>query len=193
MPKFELDTGGAVHVIDRDATGAQTGGAIIAFRDLDAFTQGYIEALFFTEGEPGTDRDSWNPETDSSLPGDVGFADLAPEALQSIAADCLKFQTGAEWQAFKAADVPDYDDEQGGRDLWFTRNGHGVGFCDREALAPQGDEWDSVNIPLDQWTADILETRARLKGESWARRLDTAARIGEVWTCLGDDGLVYLE
>jgi len=27
-----------------------------------------------------------------------------------------------------------YDDEQAGRDFWFTRQGHGVGFWDRKAL-----------------------------------------------------------
>jgi len=49
-------------------------------------------------------------------------------------------------------------------DLWFTRNHHGVGFWDRPEM------WGKEN-------AEIL-TRC-------------ATCMGEVWTYVGDDGLVY--
>lgn len=49
-----------------------------------------------------------------------------------------------------------------GHDFWYTRNGHGVGFWD-------GD-WE----------------------EPYATQLDNASKaFGEVWTYLGDDGLIY--
>lgn len=59
---------------------------------LDSFTQGYVQALFFTEMEHGTTSDDWNPETQSSLPGDVTFADLSQTAHATIVADCAAFQ-----------------------------------------------------------------------------------------------------
>lgn len=105
-----------------------------AFTALDAFTQGCIECIFFTNTEPGTTRETWNPETQSSLPGDVGFQDLAPETLASIIADCERFQKAHAKLLAKAYNRPGYDEERAGRDFWYTRNGHGVGFWDRDEL-----------------------------------------------------------
>lgn len=42
MPEFQLDKSGRVAIM----------GATLGFDNLDAFTQGYIEALFFTENDP---------------------------------------------------------------------------------------------------------------------------------------------
>jgi len=65
MPEFEMPHGDAPD-----------------WRALDDFTQGYIEALFFTNTGTGDDDDL----------ADVTFADLAPETLQGIKADCAAFQ-----------------------------------------------------------------------------------------------------
>lgn len=86
---------------------------------LDLFTQGYIEALFFTEAE--------------ELGEAVGFADLAPCTQETIKADCARFY------AANADDIAEYgDDERAGRDFWYSRNGHGAGFFDR-GLGDLGD------------------------------------------------------
>lgn len=150
MPQFILESAGTV----------ETSGAVLEFRDLDEFTRGYIEALFFTENEPGVTsaevftragkfRKAWRDRVAegqiNEIPDDYGFADLAPETLQEIMADCDKFQKANESTLSQAYDCPapddpgfdelrtnpDYSPEQAGRDLWFTRNGHGVGFWDR--------------------------------------------------------------
>lgn len=158
MTEFILDVGSPEHARD--------------FNALDSFTQGYIEAMFFTDSEPGTvrpDEDSgsgflWNPAVHSSLPGDVGFADLAPKALAKIVADCRAFQTGPAgdllFQIYESDTV--YAPDQAGRDFWYSRNGHGVGFWDR-GLGEIGDKLHKA-----------------------------AQAFRQVDSYVGDDGLVYL-
>lgn len=158
MPEFILDHG--------------TQESARAFRDLDSFTQGYIEAMFFTDCESNTVRDEehiptnrwrvWNPETDSNLPGDVSVADLAPSTLAAIIEDCQRFQTGNADLIQRACDHNfQYDDASAGRDFWYSRNGHGVGFWDR-GLGDIGDQLHAA-----------------------------AASFGNADCCLGHDGLIY--
>lgn len=125
-----------------------------AFRALDYFTQGYIEALFFTD-----------TGSEEGALGDAGFSELAPETLTCIVADCITFQT-ANAAALDAAYATDaYNEMQAGRDFWFTRNRHGVGYWDRTEL-------------------DGLACQKQLT--------DAAHACGEVGTTLGDDSRVYL-
>lgn len=119
MPEFILDKGSAA-----DSQ---------RFDDLAPFVRGYIEAMFFTSTGTGDDGDLES----------AAFADLAPEALESIIADCEAFQKDAAGllaNAYKRKDAKGvaYDEEAAGRDLWYTRNGHGVGFWDRDALDAHG-------------------------------------------------------
>lgn len=166
MPEFHLDRSG-------DVSG-------VTCRDLNDVETGYIEALFFTEegdGEPGTDNESglWRKYEDSEggeWVSDFGFSDLAPEALDRIRADCRQFMETPAYKAFDAwrdaDDSPDTSpasDEQVGHDLWFNRNGHGVGFWSRP---------DHYYGPH----ADALEAAAKA--------------LGEVWPYVGDDGSVHL-
>jgi hypothetical protein len=106
MPEFVLDHG--------------TRAAGAAFKALDAFTQGYIEAAFFTS--TGTPDDAGLQDADLS--------DLAPEAWQCMVSDCANFQL--VWRAVldEACEVDGYDLTRAGRDFWYTRNGHGAGFWD---------------------------------------------------------------
>ena len=148
MPEFSIDLGDAVK----------------QWRDLDSFTQGYIEAAFFTDCEPGTTRETWDPETQSSLPGDVTFDDLAPETLARMVADCKSFATALDLATSQFEGSPNDwpDDEHAGRDFWYTRNGHGCGF------------WDGA------WP------------EPYATELTDAERkFGTFDLYLGDDGKVY--
>lgn len=84
----------------------------------DDFTRGYIECLYFTD----TGEDD-QPASD---------APLSADALASIIEDCEAFKAIAALPLAHAyAHFPEYDAAQAGRDFWFTRNGHGVGFWDR--------------------------------------------------------------
>ena len=113
------------------------------FTRLDSFTRGYIEALFFCETEPTTDRETHDPEKEcegqiSALPGDAGVSDLTPRLLREIKEHCAAFQRDNGPALARAYVRPGYDPEQAGRDFWFTRNGHGVGYWDREQLEAAG-------------------------------------------------------
>lgn len=110
MPEFILDHGSP--------------DAARAFKALDAFTQGYVEAMFFT--------DTGYPENEELEHATV--AELAPRELEAIKATCAAFQERAEGLLELAYEREGYDEEAAGRDLWYTRNGHGVGFWDREVL-----------------------------------------------------------
>lgn len=105
-------------IMPLDSTAAVTG-----FRALDSFTQGYVEAMFFT------DCTSDNEELE-----DATFDDLSAEALQHIIHDCQRFQSKHE-ALLSEAYARDYSEEQAGHDFWLTRNGHGAGFWDRSELA----------------------------------------------------------
>ena len=110
MPKFKLHYGSPE--------------AHQRFKALDAFTQGYIEAMLFT-----ADEDLNEPR----------FEELSESAMTILQTDCLVFQERAG-RALEA--LPDgYDLRAAGGDFWFTRNGHGVGFWSRDVdLPPELDE-----------------------------------------------------
>lgn len=129
MPEFTLDHG--------DADGAKR------FRALDSFAQGYIEALFFTNASDSGDECNG-----------MTFADVAPETLARIADDCQRFQVAAADLLSEAYDR-DYESEQAGRDFWYTRNGHGVGFWDRDVLK-DGDLGRRIG-DLCGWRTDFRE------------------------------------
>lgn len=127
------------------------------FSDLDSFTQGYLEALFFTETGGSIARGTFDPENGSALPDEASFSDLHPESLQTAIADCARFQsenaTDLETAyAMREGMTGEYDAERAGNDFWFTRNGHGVGYWDR-GLAEIGDR---------------LSAAAKTYGERWA-------------------------
>lgn len=138
MAEFELDHG--------DKDGGQW------FATLDAFAQGYVEALFFTEANP-----------DNEEMRDKTVLDLSFEARERITQDCQRFQETNTTLLDEAYDQlkNNYDSTQAGRDFWFTRNGDGVGYWDRDL-------------------GDIGEA---LSGAAQA--------FGGVWVYAGDDGQLY--
>jgi hypothetical protein len=86
----------------------------------DKFTQAYIECALWSssEGEQGEIR------------LDEHDGDISPETLAQMEQDCTDFQDDqafvlAQWYALGETE------ERAGRDFWFTRCGHGVGFWDR--------------------------------------------------------------
>lgn len=134
MPEFQLDHG--------TPEGSAT------FSTLTEFQQGYVEAMFFTADEELRD---------------VTFADLSDEALAKVRGDCARFVTAAR-DLLNEAYSDTYDIMQAGRDFWFNRNGHGVGFWDRDLPKPLGDKLSKV-----------------------------AHASGECSLYMGDDGKLYLE
>lgn len=99
------------------------------FDGLPAIARGYIQAAFFT-GVQFWDGDGEPVEIDG-----LGAGNLDPEARAGMEAQAVRFWIeNAETIAEAIADggeSGDYDLEAAGRDLWFSRNGHGVGFWDR--------------------------------------------------------------
>jgi len=124
------------------------GDAVSEFNELDSFTQGYVEALFFTECH------SDNPELEEAT-----FADLAPETLAMVIRDCQDFRSslprdneGRTWLDLAYESPNGYSDNQAGVDFWLTRNRHGCGFWDRglgqlgESLAWAAHGWGEVYV-----------------------------------------------
>ena len=129
------------------------GDKIDDFNSLDPFVQGYIEAMFFTNTGTADDEDL----------EDVSFADLSPCAVDTIKSEC-KYWVMKHAQLLAAAYKREgCDEDAAGRDYWYTRNGHGVGYWDREALDADG---------LGDKLAD-------------------AARYSERYIYRGDEGKVY--
>lgn len=109
------------------------GRKVHGYNDLDEFAQGYVEAMFFTNGDTGDDREDRLNE--------MGVARLTRESIASIAADCEAFQTAnaAAIEAAKALEPggegftygrDELDDSRLGNLFWFARQGHGVSFED---------------------------------------------------------------
>ena len=74
------------------------------------------------------------------------YADVPVQVRARIVAECIAFQHD---NAASLADATDdsrkdpYDMRRAGHDFWFTRNGHGVGYWDRE-LGDVGDALDKA-------------------------------------------------
>jgi hypothetical protein len=145
MPRFIFDFG--------------TEEAEKVFKGLNEFTRGYIECMFWVCS--GREEDDFDHAT---------FADLSPEALDEIVADCDSFLSCLEPdeddrtlldQAIECA-PSGYSMGQAGNDFYLTRNRHGAGFWDR-GLGQIGDD---LTI--------------------WAHSFST------VETYVGDDGLIYI-
>jgi hypothetical protein len=98
---------------------------------LSDFAKGYVEAMFFTNGDTGDDNEN--------ILNELGVEKLTREAVKDIAKDCDTFlgiilEDGCFMRQWldRAIEEYGYTDERAGHDFWFTRQGHGVGFWDRE-------------------------------------------------------------
>jgi len=134
------------------------------WNEIDAFTQAYVDAMLWATS------DNSNDQGGEPLDKNYSIDDIAESAMEKIVADCKRFQ---EENASDIATIPhrytnDGDwsgEEQCGHDLFLTRNRHGVGFQDR--------------IFIDEDVRDRLHTNAQA--------------YGEVYPCVGDNGLIYCE
>lgn len=87
--------------------------------DLDTFLAAYIECALWSTSDEST------PEGGEPFDSNYSPEDLAPEALDSMRADCAAFIRD------NAKDLEGMAPEQAGHDFWLTREGHGAGFWDR--------------------------------------------------------------
>jgi hypothetical protein len=179
------------------------------FKALPYFVQGFIEAMFFTDCANRVDSDDWfsdenqhaleEGQIDGNLPSDVGFAELHPDSLATIVAFCQAFETAAKDLLEQAYEREDYDSEQAGRDLWFTSQGHGVGYWDRKQL----DLFGSDQEEYERLTSLMIENRGNPKWDatpaerkklvSLGDKLSEIARYHEASTWYDEDGFVYCE
>ena len=159
------------------------------FECLDAFTRGYVVAMFWTE---------CNVDNHDNL-AEATFSDLSHVTLVAIMHDC------DEWQKANAALLEEayargYDEEQAGHDYWLTRNGHGAGFWDRRELECQSEEFERfTDIMVDAYKSGdsalwdkTCALRSALKEQSLGERLTKACQNRSVDLYRGDDGKVYL-
>lgn len=100
---------------------------------LNDFAKGYVEAMFFTNGDTGDDREN--------LLNDWGVECLTIDAVADIAKDCAAFWDanapdlenaealvpGSEWLRHAKDHL---DARRLGHLFWYARQGHGVGFTD---------------------------------------------------------------
>lgn len=84
--------------------------------NFQKFLRGYIAAMIFV----GLDEDASQNEDDFS-----------EELKSQTENDCEKFFAQNEKTLMRAVSTIGYDFENAGMDYFYTRNGHGVGFWDR--------------------------------------------------------------
>lgn len=128
--------------------------------DLDEFTQGYLECALWSS------TDNTNEQGGDPLDDNYDISDLALETMQQAVEDCKAFQADNASDLEEAYGLYQHSAEwthesQAGHDFWLTRNGHGVGFWDR----------------------DIGEVGDRLS--------EASRKCGEVNLSVGDDGKIY--
>lgn len=114
MPQFVLNTSPPHHAYD----------------SLDSFAQSYVEAMFFTNGDCGDERED--------ILNELGVGRLTRKACEAIAADCKAFQEANAELLRQACERDGYDEERAAHDFWYTRQGHGVGYWDRGQLDADG-------------------------------------------------------
>lgn len=132
---------------------------------IDNFTRGFLTAALFNE------TDNSDPSGGDPLDSNYDLYDFSMKSLKKAVQICNKFKEDNADLLAKAdySDLstrfPEYtEDDCAGHDLWFSSNGHGVGFFDRG---------------FTETTGDALQEAARA--------------IGGFDVVIGDNGLLYLE
>lgn len=118
-----------------------------AARTESEFVLGFIEAALFTEREPTRNMADWftlkavkqrAAGAEANIPGDAGYLEIHPDSLAAVRTFCQGWQEENAALLARAYGRENYTEAQAGRDLWFTMNGHGVGFWDRPQLDAEG-------------------------------------------------------
>lgn len=91
--------------------------------NLEEFIKAYIEAMIFTE----------SGEDDSPLEGATGDeSEFDPKTLADIKKDCREFVERHSNDIETSCLTKERPYAQAGHDFWMNRNGHGVGFWEKE-------------------------------------------------------------
>lgn len=152
MSEFHIDTSGVVSIrIGRTHFVKEW-----RFSDLPEGVRGYVEAAYFTNASNGDD-DGYEAFCEEH--GEPGFSHLTPNSLSKALEDWRAFEERANVDLTQAFAETHYSELQAGRDFWFTRNGHGVGFWDRDAL-----DWFAAS-DITKKLQDTLSEVARDFGE----------------------------
>jgi hypothetical protein len=122
-------------------------------QSLDEFTLGYMEAALWSSGD-GEEYESYES---------FDFEDIAVYSRAHMISDCAKFQEENAEDLAIYYETSGRPEDHAGHDFWLTRNGHGVGFWDRE-----GD-------------------KAALN-----RLTEASHKFGEEYLYLGDEGKLYI-
>jgi hypothetical protein len=126
------------------------------------FLRGYLECALWT-GRDESDEAGGDP-----LDRNYDVSDFAPETVTKAAAECEAFQAENADDLTSFYEVwpfsPDGDSKEAfaGHNFWLTRNGHGVGFWDRDA------------------------------GEVGDRLTEASRKAGERYVYVGDDGQLWI-
>lgn len=100
---------------------------------LNDMVRGYLEAALFTEKERLEDEEQseYGDFDISEYVESISFDNFSTESKEYANWDCDKFLS--EFSEDELGEIMEYYDlsELGG-DFWYTRNGHGVGFWDRD-------------------------------------------------------------
>ena len=114
------------------------------FTDLPKITQGYIEAMFFTECDGSLIDGTFDPENNGVLPCEASWLDIQQYELTRLVTETVAWRDAnavnlaLAYEAGKDHEYP-YDETRAGHDLWYTSKGHGVGFWDRGFPKELGD------------------------------------------------------
>lgn len=139
MPKFQLNSA---------ARGSHP------FYALDDFAKGYVEAMFFTNGDTGED--------DEFLLNHLGVEALTHDAVKAIKRDCDTFLASLPKDGHGRTAVDLACDYCAGNDFWYTRQGHGVGFWDR-GLGPIGDELEAASKAFSECYVEVHRERVYVR------------------------------
>jgi hypothetical protein len=90
---------------------------------MGKFTEAYVTCALWSSNDEST------PQGGEPLDANFTVADIAPETLERMTADCAAFQ------AENAEDIAS-DVERAGHDFWLTRSGHGSGYWDGDWPEP---------------------------------------------------------
>lgn len=124
---------------------------------FDEFTLAYIKCALWST------NDESNEQGGDPLDDNYGPEDIAAETLETMLADCKRFQEENADDIAAGEDRLDYSTaEHAGHDFLLTRNGHGCGF------------WDG------DWPEEVGE-----------RLTEASKAFGEFNLYVGDDGILY--
>lgn len=105
---------------------------LVSLFSLNEFCDGYARAIVFTENDESDDSGG------SPLSDTYGMEDFSEESFQAINEDCAAFVNANHHLLLEAVNRSGYTSERAGYDFWLNRQGHGVGYWDRDELEADG-------------------------------------------------------